>query len=494
LASAPFHFESVPVSVVADNRPGKPFSWSCEGHLSHHMSAASCFTVAVLFVVEWSLAVMLITVIKALISNPAIKFPYPLFATFLMNGWTGVLAFLCEQTRRALTYAQIARGAGLSAGSIARCFVKGLTNVKPRIGLRDFMFGLAPLGLMMGIEIGLSNAALHLLTMSFKTIVHACGPAVVMLSARTLGLERCTAWIALSLLFILAGGGCAYIGSVVSVGSKGEVSMPGLLLALGALFMQGIRWSVSQILLKRGSKLHLGEEDRSQILAKLTGSGPVAKPSAGSIACSMYPESANPDRAFKEHLLRHPSCDEADSGSVSTGVASRDAGQKGVFTGLEAAGGLSEADAPRRRALSSVNVPPELMGFVKKRIGSKTSHITKIEIAALTNPLTALVCLLLACVFEPAAFSTPSMGWTQLGGTIMLCSSLVLMKMALDLYLIQLTSAFTFSLAGVAHNLIIILAGVLCFGERPTELAWLGFASISLGIIVYAWQKATAAH
>lgn len=460
------------------------------------MSVASYFKVAVLFVVEWSLAVTLITVIKALISNPAMNFPYPLFATCLMNGGTGVLAFLCEQSRRALAYAQIARGAGLPSGSIVKCFFKGLTNVKPRIGLRDFMFGLGPLGILMGIEIGLSNAALHLLPMSLKTIVHACGPAVVMLCARTLGLEQCTAWIAVSLLFILGGGGCAYMGSVVPVGSKGETSMPGLVMALGALFMQGFRWSVSQMLLKRGSKLHLGEEDRNRILANLTGSGLAARTSDGSIASSMYPESGNPDGAFREHLLRHPSCEDLGSGQskISADVrTSRDVDQKRVFAGLEKAGGLSEVDAPRR-ALSSVNVPPELMGFVKKRIGSKTSHITKIEIAALTNPLTALVCFLLACIFEPAAFSSPSMGWTQLGWAILLCSSLVLMKMALDLYLIQLTSAFMFSLAGVLHNLLIILAGVICFGERPTELAWLGFASISFGIIVYAWQKANAAH
>jgi len=427
--------------------------------------------------------VALVDVIKNLISNASLHFPYPIFATCLMNGCTGLLALLSEQVRRAVSYARIASETGLPFSSSVKCFLRGLLNLKPRIGFADFVKGLAPIGIMLGVEIGLSNKALQLLPVSLKTIVHACGPAAVLLCAWICGLENVTITIMIVLLLVVGGGSLSACASANSA----DVSLLGLGLALASLLMQGARWSITQMLLKAGRKMHLTEDDRRQVLAKLTGAVSAAKESGSHVYPAMYPAAGDPEPALRENLLRHPTCDLGDRASPRSSP-------RGVFSGLLEPKGGEGNSRKLAKARTLVDIPSELRSFVKKHVGSKTSHISKIEIAGLTNPLTALVCLIIALVFEPEAFSTPVVGWQPIMLRIVLCSVFVLLKMVLDLWLIQLTSAFIFSLAGVIHNLLIILSGVIVFGDRPEPLAWLGFATIASGVILYSWHKAKAAH
>eukprot|EP00928_Gymnodinium_smaydae_P048723 TRINITY_DN3261_c0_g4_i1.p1 TRINITY_DN3261_c0_g4~~TRINITY_DN3261_c0_g4_i1.p1 ORF type:complete len:458 (+),score=58.78 TRINITY_DN3261_c0_g4_i1:58-1374(+) len=423
---------------------------------------------AVLFVIEWTLAVLLVGVIKNLVSNPDMHYPYPLFATGMTNAGTAVLALILAQLRRGAFYVQSARSVGLPTFNVFTCFWRGCFNFKPRISFHDFLTGVTPIGLIMGVEIGLSNTALHMLSVALKTMIHACGPAGVLLTAWILGIERLTFDIQLVLLLVVGGG----VISAVATAKEVTVSELGLVLAVVSLFMQGCRWSVTQIILKSGGKLKLTDVDRKEVLAKLCGNSmtvSVESPEAPTYA-AMYPQSAHAAKAV-------------DNAHTST------------WDKLFSSNGANASDKRLRksdRASTMPLLPPDLKDAVKEKIGSKTAAVTKIEMLCFMNPITAAVCFVFALIFEPGAFATPVVGWGPVLQNVLACSAFVLFKMALDLKLIQLTSAFTFSLAGVFHNLLIVLGGVVAFGDRPPLLAWIGFVVTSSGVTLYAWQKSKA--
>lgn len=331
----------------------------------------------------------------------------------------------------------------------------------PRIDFDSFVKGVMPIGLIMGVEIGLSNTSLHLLSMALKTMIHACGPAAVLLCAWMLNLEALVWQIQLVLLLVVGGG----ILSAVSSATDGPVSNVGLILAVGGLLVQGCRWSFTQIVLKSGGKLKLTDDDRREVLARLCGNV--------SDYITLNEDSEAPHFNAMYHQSAHVSKATSKPNTWDTLFDAK--------TGTLPSGKWKAATAP--------DFPLDLQETVKAKIGSKTAHVTKIEMLALMNPLTAIVCLVFAAIFERGAFDTPIVGWGVVIQQIALSSLFVLAKMALDLKLIQMTSAFTFSLAGVLHNLLIVLGGVIIFGDRPPLMAWVGFAIISSGVVVYAWYK-----
>lgn len=476
--------------------------------------------VGMLILLEWMFAALLVTVMKNLVSNPQMNYPYPLFATSLANVGVAVFAFLLEQTRRAVKYASIAQDTGLPFKSLLKCFAKGFLNFKPRISWHEFKKGLLPVGVMVGVETALANWALQLLTISLKTMVAACSPATVLFFAWAWNIEGLTMGIVLVLVLIVGGGWLSAIGSV----DAGPVSMLGLAFSVGALVMQGFRFVITQVLLKKGCKFDLTDEDRREVLSKL---GQMEKNLTKKLTnetdeTDKYSASPNPRKTVLESQLRH---DFNESNSFPLDVKKQQQVSKvqldkvgalptlpktsvliqkqGVFTGLSSGKGVAESVPVRQvsqlalsksalRRASAIEIPPELKSFVKTHIGSKTAHITKIEIMALTSPLTSFVCLVLAVIYEPDAFGTPSIGWAPILGNVLLTSVMILAKMVLDLALIQQTSAFVFSLVNVVHNLMIVLAGVAFFGDRPPALVWLGFFIINAGIILYAWLKTRA--
>ncbi|CAK0898514.1 unnamed protein product [Prorocentrum cordatum] len=384
-----------------------------------------------LFVAEWVLAVLLVAVIKNLLSSPQMQFPYPLFATALMNAGTALLALAVGQARRAAFYVQSGRSAGLSPSRLVALGLRGLFNLKPRIDWADYSRGLMPIGLMMGLEVGLSNTSLKLLPVSLRTMIHACGPASTLLSAWLFGLERLTWKIQVVILLVVGGG----LLSACTDSDVGTISHLGLTTAVLALAMQGFRFAFSQKVLRRGVTLMLSDESRREVLARLR-----LGDSTGRLRDAETP--------FFEAM--YPAAGHRDGTPGRPGVEALVAG-RGDWPKVPAATGVGELPRPA----SSPEIPTELRAFVKARAGSKAAHVSKIEIMSLTNPLTAAVCLLLAAVSEPGAFGAFATGWRAVGLSILSCSVFVLLKMGLDFLLIQRTSAFIFSLAGVVHNLLV---------------------------------------
>eukprot|EP00932_Pfiesteria_piscicida_P001433 SRR837773.11396.p2 GENE.SRR837773.11396~~SRR837773.11396.p2 ORF type:complete len:371 (+),score=123.22 SRR837773.11396:142-1113(+) len=314
----------------------------------------------------------------------------------------------------------------------------------------------------MGVEVGLSNTALKMLPVSLKTMIHACNPAMVVMCAWVAGLEKLT-WQIQVVLLLVVGGGLTSARSDMSVGN---VSLLGLALAVAALALQGFRFCFTQVVLTKGPGLGLKDDDRQDVVSRLT----------------------HVRGMRREALLKTEGGWHANGGAEKT--MGRAATMPIEVVRAQASAEAAEAGQCMQRANTMHAVPLDVQVFVKSRVGSKAAHVSKIEVMSLTNPAVALVCLALAAVFEPGAFQTPVVGWGVVLFNSLGCSVFVLLKMGLDLMLIQRTSAFIFSLAGVVHNLLIILSGVVLFGEQNSPVAWLGFAMISAGVIFYAWNKA----
>lgn len=99
-----------------------------------------------------------------------------------------------------------------------------------------------PIGLCTAMEIGFSNIALKLLTVSFGTILKGASPVFVMLWGLLFGVEVFTFPLFCSLVVISAGVGMAAAGEV-------DFALVGFLLQLSATALGGFRLALTHVLL-----------------------------------------------------------------------------------------------------------------------------------------------------------------------------------------------------------------------------------------------------
>lgn len=102
-----------------------------------------------------------------------------------------------------------------------------------------------PIGLCTAMEIGFSNIALKLLTVSFGTILKGASPVFVMLWGLLFGVEVFTFPLFCSLVVISAGVGMAAAGEV-------DFALVGFLLQLSATALGGFRLALTHVLLHGG--------------------------------------------------------------------------------------------------------------------------------------------------------------------------------------------------------------------------------------------------
>lgn len=101
-----------------------------------------------------------------------------------------------------------------------------------------------PIGIITALEIGASNFALLLLTVSFGTILKGGAPVFTLLWGVALGLESFT--VPLSLAITLIAGGI----TLASVGEGADFALLGFVLQLSATALGGLRWAMTHKLLK----------------------------------------------------------------------------------------------------------------------------------------------------------------------------------------------------------------------------------------------------
>ena len=101
-----------------------------------------------------------------------------------------------------------------------------------------------PIGISTAMEIGFSNIALGLLTVSFQTMLKGGAPVFTMLWGLAFGVETFSWPLSVALLLISAGVGLA------SAGEGADFVVLGFILQLCATALGGFRWAITHVLLQ----------------------------------------------------------------------------------------------------------------------------------------------------------------------------------------------------------------------------------------------------
>lgn len=109
--------------------------------------------------------------------------------------------------------------------------------------LKDYSTRIGPCGVATGLDIGFSNASLKTITLAFYTMCKSSSLAFVLLFAFLFRLEKPRA----SLMSVIA---TITIGVVLMVATETRFVLEGFILVVTASAMGGLRWALTQLLLK----------------------------------------------------------------------------------------------------------------------------------------------------------------------------------------------------------------------------------------------------
>ena len=135
--------------------------------------------------------------------------------------------------------------------SMCICLCRGkLCNKKLR---RLDVAQLLLLGIMQGVEIGMSNKSLEFLSVSARTILNSMNVFFMMISAKFWGMEQLDRLRILSAGFQVTGG---FLTGLSGRGSQAEASeVSGALLQLGTLLIASQRWVMLQFIMQKTNLL-----------------------------------------------------------------------------------------------------------------------------------------------------------------------------------------------------------------------------------------------
>jgi solute carrier family 35 protein C2 len=114
---------------------------------------------------------------------------------------------------------------------------------------KQFVTYVLPVGICTGLEIGCSNLALKILSVSFGTILKGGGPIFTFLWGLFFRVETFSAGICVSLTTIALG------IALASMGEGQEFQLLGFILQLLASALGGLRWAMTHVLLKSNAAM-----------------------------------------------------------------------------------------------------------------------------------------------------------------------------------------------------------------------------------------------
>lgn len=112
-----------------------------------------------------------------------------------------------------------------------------------QLSIKDYTTRIGPCGVATGLDIGFSNASLKTITLAFYTMCKSSSLAFVLLFAFLFRLETPRA----SLVLVI---GIITVGVVLMVATETRFQLEGFILVVTASAMGGLRWALTQILLK----------------------------------------------------------------------------------------------------------------------------------------------------------------------------------------------------------------------------------------------------
>lgn len=121
-------------------------------------------------------------------------------------------------------------------------------KLQPNSWLRSYVRGIVPTATASGADIGLGNASLRVVSLSFYTMVKSSSLGFVLLFGILFKLEVATCQI-FSIIGVMS------VGVIMMVAGETEFSLLGFFLVLGAALFSGLRWSLTQLLLRSDAHL-----------------------------------------------------------------------------------------------------------------------------------------------------------------------------------------------------------------------------------------------
>ncbi|TFK89479.1 TPT-domain-containing protein [Polyporus arcularius HHB13444] len=108
---------------------------------------------------------------------------------------------------------------------------------------QDYIRKAVPTGITTGLDIGLSNLSLKLITLSFYTMCKSSSLVFVLLFAFLLRLEKFS-WRLIGVIFLI------FAGVLLMVATETHFVVGGFLLVISASALGGLRWSLTQLLMR----------------------------------------------------------------------------------------------------------------------------------------------------------------------------------------------------------------------------------------------------
>lgn len=180
--------------------------------------------IAGLLLAWYGSSTMIVICFKSLTSRAELEYGYGSGVTFFVN----VLCFF-------LTSAVVA---------LARNFLyTSSERLPPRVGLLDPQA--APIGALAGLELVAGNLALVQLSMTFRTMLHACTPVMMLAAGVLFGVESLSARACFAVFFLTAGGVLSGLAEGADFHSRGI----GIQLVASALAT--VRWVLVQKLFQQ---------------------------------------------------------------------------------------------------------------------------------------------------------------------------------------------------------------------------------------------------
>lgn len=288
-------------------------------------------------------------------------------------------------------------------------------------------------------DIGMGNVSLRVVTLSFYTMVKSSSLGFVLLFGVLFRLERATIQIA-TIVTVMT------IGVIMMVAGETQFVLGGFFLVLGAAACSGLRWALTQILLR--------------------GAAAAPAPSTKSESAIDDEDEFDIEGDGSSERLRRLSA--ASATSRISRPAARD----------------DEESGPAAQA-----VDPEVAIKVTEQQHTQ-HHRHPLQTMLLLSPSMFVMLLLLALGIEGPRQLVQAKLWTDMGilvgGLVLLFPGLLAFCMTLaEFILLNRTSVLTLAIAGICKEVVTITAAVIMFGDHLTLINGLGLVVTTAAILAY---------
>ena len=314
----------------------------------------------------------------------------------------------------------------------------------------------APIGLCTALEIGCSNVALKILSVSFGTILKGMMPVFTFGWGMVFGLEIFSFQIGGAL--VLIAGGIA----LASLGEGKEFQLLGFCLSMFSLALGGLRWAMTHKLLLGG-----GSSSNSGISSQSRDSPLNTNESTRRTAGNAIDENIDDGIIYEDEI----------------NIDSRN-------HEIESAKQLSSLEAVLYTTpMTSICVLPVAVALEWASIfdhNDTTTDSTDYDFPTNSTNATHFATSVDEFLSTEDTASDRDAGEIALIlGTMTLIATLVFVLLMSEYWLVKATSSLTLSVAGVFKELLTIGGGIFFFSEAIDALNVIGFVACQMGILLY---------